>query len=512
MHPSFREAMNWLHTWAGVVLGALIFAIFWMGTLSVFDREIDRWMMPMTRFAAPSGSFSYDTIRPAADRLAIEAASPQWYAFAPTERVPTVQIGYRPASGFVGRHIDPGTGAPLPDAGTWGGTRFIFPFHYRLHLTFWDIGYWLVGLAGMAMLALLVTGVVIHIRIFRDFFTFRPSRKAGRGVLDLHNLAGVLGLPFHLMITLSGLIIFFSIYFPSGWHAAYKGDRQAFLEEAYGRYKRPVANAPGKLASLDAMVAEASRAWDGDPPYFVRVWHPGDANAYVEVRRAYENAVTMHLDLMYFDGPTGKLLHSFSSAPVMTAERFISGLHFIQFRHWSLRWIYFALGLTGCALIASGFLFWIESRRKRHAQLGLAGVRVVEGLTVGATTGIILATLGFFIANRLLPLGLENRIDLEIGGFCLAWAAGFAHAWWRSRQAWAEQCWAIAVAALAAVALNAITTGDHLPRALANGLWAVAGMDLMLIAAALIAVLTARALGRRAEVARPSATTEAARA
>ncbi len=49
MEPTFRASMNWLHTWAGVVLGGLLFAIFWMGTLSVFDREIDRWMAPMTR-------------------------------------------------------------------------------------------------------------------------------------------------------------------------------------------------------------------------------------------------------------------------------------------------------------------------------------------------------------------------------------------------------------------------------------------------------------------------------
>lgn len=49
MQPGFRGSMNWVHTWAGAVLGGLLFAIFWMGTLSVFDREIDRWMAPMTR-------------------------------------------------------------------------------------------------------------------------------------------------------------------------------------------------------------------------------------------------------------------------------------------------------------------------------------------------------------------------------------------------------------------------------------------------------------------------------
>ena len=51
MEKTFRDSMQWLHTWAGLCLGTVLFAVFWMGTLSVFDREIDRWMMPATRLA-----------------------------------------------------------------------------------------------------------------------------------------------------------------------------------------------------------------------------------------------------------------------------------------------------------------------------------------------------------------------------------------------------------------------------------------------------------------------------
>ena len=139
-------------------------------------------------------------------------------------------------------------------------------------------------------------------------------------------------------------------------------------------------------------------------------------------------------------------------------------------------------------------------------------MRVLEGLAVGATTGIILATLAFFIANRLLPLGPEGRAGFEIGGFCLTWAAGFVHAWLRPRQAWAEQSGAIAAAALAAVVLNALTTGDHPARALAKEQWGVVGMDMMLLAAALVAALAARVLARRMHLSCPSTPPEAARA
>lgn len=56
----------------------------------------------------------------------------------------------------------------------------------------------------------------------------------------------------------------------------------------------------------------------------------------------------------------------------------------MRFRHWGLRWLYFGLGLVGCMTNATGYLFWLESRRKKHARLALGGVRVVESLTGGA--------------------------------------------------------------------------------------------------------------------------------
>lgn len=494
MHASFRQSMNWLHTWAGVMLGGLLFAIFWMGTLSVFDREIDRWMMPMTRLEAPAAPMSLDALRPQVEAVAKGAR--QWGVSLPTERVPTAQLFWRDGEGFKRRHADPATGALLPEPGTLAGTGFIFPFHFNLHITWERVGYWIVGLAGMAMLALLVSGVIIHIRIFKDFFTLRTGRKAQRTVLDLHNVAGVLGLPFHFVITLSGLIIFFSIYFPVGWQPVFQGDRAAFNREAFGSFSRPAAGTPAPAASLDAMVAEATRRWDGAPPYFVRVWHPGDAASYVELRRSFADGIPMNLDQIFFDGPTGGVLHTHTATPVMQVQQVVSGLHFIQFRHWTLRFVYFGLGLTGCMLIATGFLFWLESRRKRHIALGLHGVRIVEGLAIGSVTGIILATAAFFVANRILPLGLSGRAGWEMTVFYAVWAAGFAYGWWRPRAAWREQSWAIGATALAAVLLNAVTTGDHPLQAAARGQWGVAGVDAGLLLAAAIAVATARSLGR----------------
>ncbi|WP_445219479.1 PepSY-associated TM helix domain-containing protein [Bradyrhizobium sp. Pa8] len=501
MEPTFRASMNWLHTWSGVMLGSLLFAIFWMGTLSVFDKEIDRWMMPASRLALPA-DFSYETMRPAY-QAAVAAKSPSVLLLVPNERNPVITALWRAADGSFAQHMfDPGTGAELPDQGTLGGSRFIYPFHYSLNLKVLGLGYWIVGLCGMMMMVLCVSGVVIHRKIFADFFTFRPERKIRRATLDLHNVAGVLGLPFHVVISVSGLVILFSLYFPSSIWAVYRQDARLFGREAYGSFVRPPAKRPADLISFDTIVAKAKSVWGQGQPNYLYVFHPGDAAAYVQVNRSSEDVVSNISHVAYVDGATGELLSaSKPEKPAAMTQRFIAGLHFIQFRHWTLRWLYFALGLAGCVLIATGLLFWVESRRERHRKLGRSGACVVEAVTIASVTGVLIATLAFMVTNRALPLGASafgiERGVIEVVVFHLTWLLTLLHAWVSAGRAWIGQCWTISVLAVAAVLLNAVTTGDHLIRTIAaRQLWPVAGIDATLLIAAIIAAWVACRLSR----------------
>ncbi|MEM6647236.1 MAG: PepSY-associated TM helix domain-containing protein, partial [Bacteroidota bacterium] len=281
MKETFRLSMLWLHTWAGVVIGSLLFIIFWMGTLSVFNYDIDRWMMPDTRIDPPE-AFSYDAFAEEVGAFLPEGIQ-EWGLITPRDRIPMAYLYHRDSTGVFGESVtlDLARMEPIPDQGTLAGTGFIFPFHYSLHLSWKGIGYWIVGAAAMAMMLLLITGVIVHIRIFKDFFTLRPKKKLPRSTLDLHNLSGVLALPFHFMIALSGVIIFMNIYFPQAAELAYAEEevpRTAFFNEAYDFYTRPATGEPlAESFSIDAMVATAAAAWDGIPPYYVRVIHPGDA-------------------------------------------------------------------------------------------------------------------------------------------------------------------------------------------------------------------------------------------
>ncbi|NYE24063.1 PepSY-associated TM helix domain-containing protein [Pigmentiphaga litoralis] len=490
-----RQRYTVVHRWAGILFGALLFAIFWMGTLSVFDRELDRWMMPATRLAGVPGPVRMDPVVDAVASL-VPADARQWRIDLPTPRTPAWRFtAQRPGEAPVLHLLDPATLDPLPDPGTLGASGFFFPFHYGLHLSWKEIGKWLVGAASMAMLVLLIAGIVIHRKVFREFFTFRPDKRLPRSTLDLHNVTGVLGLPFHFVIVLSGLVIFFNLYFPFAYQSAYqegaKGKAQ-FQAQSYGRYTRPLAGlaAQGPLASVDAMAAQAESVWGGGVPYFVRVWNPGDANRYVELRRAYFGEVTMNIDQLYFDGATGTLLARFSAGPVMSVQRFLSGVHFIQFDHWPLRWLYFFLGLTGCVMIATGMVFWLASRSVGQ-KAGLEGIgpRVALATSIAGVTGLLIATLAYLAANRLLPAGASafgwTRAELEVWAFFIVWLMALVHAL-RGGRAWGEQAGMIAALAVLCVVLNAATT-DAYRLGGAVGPIAVWGVDGALLVTAAIA-------------------------
>ncbi len=538
MFSSFRLSMSWMHTWLGLVLGYVLMICFFFGALSVFDREIDRWAIPETRFE-PQTLPSFDTMllpifeqmQPHADELAAargriggqepQITSASGYGAYTTHRDPVLQlfseyhVTNNPDDPDDHVHgyttIDPRTGRLLPDDQLKIGSEFFYPLHFSLHLEWKEIGYWIVGIAALVMLAALVSGVVIHRRIFREFFTFRPQKQTQRSALDLHNLTGVVGLPFHFFFALTGLIVFAGIYLPvSTTMLKPVHDVHEQREAAANGLAFEPAGVPAPLASVDAMVAEAKRRWaardmSGEVG-FLSVTHYGDANAYVSIYRAGTDRVTLTGQGIHFNGTTGAvIMEEPAPSAVEGVTDFMVGLHLQHFKHWMLRWMYVMGGLAGATCIATGFIFFVEKRKRQHAKAGTSGARWADAMAVTAVTGMVIAAVTMLVGNRLLPAGVADRGTWEERIFWFAWLAALLHAAWRSAPvlqarispAWREQCWIIAVLSVAAVLLNWITTGDHLIKTIGAGYWPVAGLDLALLVTAAIAAFTARKLRLR---------------
>ncbi len=540
MFASFRLSMTWVHTWFGLTLGYVLMACFFFGALSVFDREIDRWAIPESRFdPQPMPSFDevllprFLAIEP--DKESYKEAQkevigtlpplaslrPSEFGAYTTHRDPVLgmyssfDVPNKPRDPKLDHvhvygdvTIDPRNGAPIPKDRYAIGSNFFYPLHFSLHFYWLDLGYWIVGLAALVMLVALISGVVIHRKIFREFFTFRSRKQIQRSALDLHNLTGVVALPFHFFFAFTGLVIFAGIYLPVT-ETLFHDTVEAYekIEAEKSPLPHDAAGVAASLAPVDPMVEEAQRRWAargmaGEVGYLT-VTHYGDANGYVSVYRSGTDRVSGTGEGVHFRATDGAvLLEDPPATAVSGINNWLAGLHLQQFRHWTLRWLYVLGGLAGCACIATGFLFFVEKRKRQHAKSGSSGARWVDALAVAAVTGMLIATAAMLVGNRLLPETLPTRADWEQRIFWFAWLAALIHAAWRSAPvqsamtspAWREQCWALVVLCIAAPVLNWITTGDHLLRTLSEGYWPVAGFDLALLLTAATAFYAARRL------------------
>ncbi|WP_458072351.1 PepSY-associated TM helix domain-containing protein [Rhodanobacter sp. BL-MT-08] len=467
--------MAWLHTWAGLIVSWVLFAIFLGGTLACFDKELDYWMRPALHRIAP-GPVAMDAAAATLREMAPHAET--LYLNPPSTRNPSIHgFVFEPGKPTIDVALNPRDGTLIPP--TVGG-NFFFVLHYNLQAG--TPGAYLVGLAGMLMLLALVTGVIIHRRVFKDFFVFRPQAGGQRAWLDGHNLTGVLGLPFHLMIAYTGVIIMVSTYMTAGVQIAYRGNLAAYYEALSGT-PHPVEQhrPPGQVASLDKVLDDAVQRLRG-PVQYLEIEHVHDASIAISALESGNDEVAGGRRTLIYDGTDGHFRGESASPPAAyRTYQFLSGLHRVQFGGAAIRWLYFLLGAAGCVMLATAAQVWIEKRQRQAEKAGLrSGYGLVRRLSVAVIAGMPLASVALLWANRLLPDNLTARAAWEAQSFYAVWllAAIWAVLRLRRGKPWRELFGMTAALLLALPLLNALTEPrSSLPASIANHHWVLAGID-----------------------------------
>ncbi|WP_370679471.1 PepSY-associated TM helix domain-containing protein [Comamonas sp. GB3 AK4-5] len=522
----FRQAQAWLHTWCGLWFSWLLFAVFLTGTLAVFEESITHWMTPehhaeeAAQAQAPKGADLTQRLAWGLSYMAREHQGAEMWELWPAD----AQGGGRlTAYWFDGQReyamqrLDNATGQPvdLPPSTvrqTLGGHHFV-EFHHELHAGSW--GLWIVGFATMAMLVALVSGIITHRRIFKDFFTFR-SRKGQRSWLDAHNATGVLTLPFLFMIAFTGIVISGITFMPAPKISQYGLGEQAqqqFLRELDNPYLQQRSGEPLAVPDLEPFARKGQELM-GQAVRAVVIYQPGESSARIGIYGWNSDAqATQRLSatsgMVMFSAATGEVLRVRLPGEVdggvsSQAQSVMSGLHMVKFGGWAMKWLYFVCGLAGSALMATGsILFMVKRRSKHQGEFGAATARVyrlIEGLNVAAIAGLGVACIGYLWANRLVPVGIAHRDDWELAVFFGLWLLTLAHAQWVSPTvAWRQQLAALAALCLLLPLLSWLTMGKHLPAYMAEGDWESAGVELFCLASGLASVWALRGgrLGRK---------------
>lgn len=512
--PGIRQTTSDLHIWTGLLVGWFLYAMFLTGTVSYFKDELSQWMRPELPRQTEVPDPAVVAQRIATQVQAMAPGTSQMSMRLSDARNNSVNVFWRKPNekgrrAFAEANFDPRTGEELSARDTTGGD-FFYRFHFQFHYMPAMWGRWLAGFCAMFMLVAIVSGVITHKKIFADFFTFRWG-KGQRSWLDAHNALAVFGLPFHLMITYTGLVTLMAMYMPWGEREVFRTPEQR--QEMSAQLSAFIQ--PGKpsgdalpLASVEDMVRQAQQRWGHYNVSRVTITHPGDAASRVAVTRGEASRVSMSPQYLLFEGGSGKLLEVHDSVGAAAETRgVLYALHLGRFSDAVTRWLYFLVSLAGTAMVGTGLVMWTVKRRTRlpDPQRPYFGFRVVERLNIAGVAGLSVAMTVFLWANRLLPVGTAGRADWEIHVFFIAWAATLAHAMLRpARAAWVEQFYAAAALLALLPILNAFTTDRPLWASLMNADWVFIGTDFMLLAlAGLHALLAWRVSRHRGAVAKP---------
>jgi len=520
MAGTFRESMGGLHTWTGLVFSWVLFFMFVTGSFGYFDTEIDRWMQPELPIAEQAQAAPAEQSVATAQRFLTEhhSGAEEWYISLPHGRdSPWLRVwwnypdsdegGLSEEERFGDALLDPVTGDVLTGRDTGGGQR-LYKMHWKLAYMPRMVSDLLVGIFTMLMLLALITGIIIHRNIFRDFFSFRPGKRQ-RSWLDLHNLTSVASLPFQLMITYSGLLFFLTTYMPLIALGSYGfgGDKlAAFINEVFPRERIERQHVASPVPDLRVIYRDASQRKGDIAVTTLEVHWPGDAGAQIHVSTE-ETTIARNPDELAYDSQGALIQQPYRPDTVqMTFFMGMLGLHEGEFAGITLRWLYFFSGLLGALMVASGLVLWSVKRRARQLKQAVPdrGFRFVERLNAGTLVGLPVGIAAYFLANRLLPLELAERADWEQHLMFLSWLGSILFACARPvRSSWIELCALAALSYLLLPLVNALTTDRHLLWSLAEQNWVMAGVDLAFLVTGALFAVTAVMIRRHWKQAQP---------
>lgn len=359
LNPELVKRSLSAHSVIGLVVGVLMYLICLTGALAALAETFDRWEQPDVA--------EFLQVTPAAIATAMNQFraeiddSPEslWVVF-PTPEFPRMHV----TSGEQERFTrSDGSLGPEPVEG-W--THMLRELHIQLHLP-QTIGLVLVSAMGAMLIALIVTGLFAHPRLFKDAFRLRLGGSRRLEQADIHNRLSVWALPFHLMIGVTGafygLVGLLLISAAAAW---YDGDQNALIDSVYG--VDPVLQ--GQVATLDT--AEAMAQLERRHPEVVPLYLVGHKldteNQFMEIAAAVPGRLA-YSEIYRFDA-AGQYLGSQGLTSGPTGRQVLYSLYRIHFGYFGgqgVRVLWLVLGLSLTVVSVTGINIWLAKRNQRDA-------------------------------------------------------------------------------------------------------------------------------------------------
>lgn len=380
------------HAAIGLLASALLYLVCLTGTVVVLYQE---WQRVEQQDAPEMARIAPDAVQKAvAAVLASEKGKPlttHLYVHMPVPALPRTTV----TTDNQAVHVAADGTIAGPEENAW--SEFLLAAHYALNIP-GLVGMTIVGVLGVMIVALSLSGVIAHPRIFRDAFRLRARDRNGVGLADWHNRLGVWTLPFALAIAITGAMIALGSLGAYGLAASfYKGDTEAVYAPIFGAEAKPD-GAPAPLANVAAPLAWIAAAHPDMRPTYVIVHDPQTRGQHVQIiaehprRLIYGESYNFGADGRYH-GKAG--LSDGHMGQQLAASTY--NLHFGNYGGLPVKIAYMLLGLALTVVVATGTSIWLGKRERR----GLREPRLRAGWDA-VVWGVPLALALSFAARMLL--------------------------------------------------------------------------------------------------------------
>ncbi|MFY7837414.1 MAG: PepSY-associated TM helix domain-containing protein [Novosphingobium sp.] len=385
------------HAAIGLLAGALLYIVSLTGTVAVFYEELQRIEQP--------GAPEMPAIAPEAVQrgveavLATEAGKPRTthlYVHLPTDDLPRATI----TTDTQAFHLDRDGAIAAPEEIAW--SDFLVALHYTLNLPA-IVGITIVGILGVMMLALALSGVIAHPRIFRDAFRLRARNDSGIGLADWHNRLSVWTLPFSIAIALTGAMIgMATVTAYAIASSSYGGDLEAVYAPVFGAEGKPDA-APASAPDVAAALAYMARHYPDVSITYATLHDPMTRGQHVQIVGEHERRLIFG-EYYGFDS-TGRFHETAGLADGKLGQQAAASayqMHFGSFGGLPVKLAYFILGAALTAICATGTYIWLGKRRRRGIDEPILRA-LWHGVVIGTPVALVVTFVVRVLAGNTFP-------------------------------------------------------------------------------------------------------------
>lgn len=356
---SVKRALS-AHAAIGLIVSALLYIVCLTGTVSVFYPELQRLEQPD---APEMASIAPEAVQRGVEAvLASEKGKPpttHLYVHMPVPDLPRATI----TTDTQAVHLHPDGTIAGPEEIAW--SDFLVALHYTLDLP-GVFGMTLVGGLGAMIVALSISGVVAHPRIFRDAFRLRARDRSGVGLTDWHNRLSVWTLPFSTAIALTGAAI--GLGSLTAWGLAELregGDVAKVYAPLFGPEGKPDPR-PAPAPDIAGVLRAMARHYPNVHITYAILHEPGTAGQEVQISARHPQRLIFG-EYYRFDGKA-RYLGAAGMADGELGQQAASStysLHFGDYGGLAVKLAYVLFGAALTAICATGVHIWLGKRRRR---------------------------------------------------------------------------------------------------------------------------------------------------